>query len=75
MRNILKFNSQKIEFPKDTTIKYFSELFFEKIKTGSYFIMKESNYTNNVNEYYNKDIINLYSINLEEFKKIKVEYD
>ena len=75
MRNILNFNSQKIEFPKDTTIKYFSELFFEKIKTGSYFIIKESNYTNNLNEYYNKDIINLYSINFEEFKRIKVKYD
>jgi hypothetical protein len=51
-------------------------MLFEKINSGSYFLLNYSDITNNLNDY-NKntdDIINLNLINLDKFEKLELGY-
>ena len=68
LKNVLLFNFQELKLPNDDiTIKSYSDMLFEKINSGSYFLLNYSDITNNLNDS-NKntdDIINLNLINLD----------
>ena len=76
MKNVLNFNIRKLEIEKqgDLSIKIYSEELLEKIKTGFYFLVKNSYYSTNIKDYTNQDIINYNLIDIEKFKEIELKY-
>ena len=76
MKNVLHFNIRKLEIEKqgDLPIKIYSEELLEKIKTGFYFLIKNSYFSANIKDYTNQDIINFNLINIEKFKEIELKY-
>ena len=52
MKNVLNFNIRKLEIEKqgDLSIKIYSEELLEKIKTGFYFLVKNSYYSTNIKD-------------------------
>ena len=73
--NNLLFNQQKLEMPEnEISIQLYSNILFEKIKSGSYFLLLDSKYSKDLNDYTNKDIINYNSLNINTFEQIKISY-
>ena len=76
IKNVLNFNYQKLEIKNDNdlSIQLYTEELLAKIKMGSYFLIKDSNISRNLNDYTNKEIINYSLIDIEKFKEIKLNY-
>ena len=78
IKNILLFNPHQIDFPeKDISIKSFIDILNEKINSGFYFFITNSNLSNYLDEYYKykENIINYDNINFKEFNEIEVKYE
>lgn len=75
IKNVLNFNNNTIKLPnEDISIKSFSNILLDKIKTGSYFFLSDSKFSKNLNNYTNDNIVHLNTIKLEDFKQIKTDY-
>ena len=76
IKNVLLFNFQELTISiKDISIKSYSDILSEKINSGSYFLINYSNLSKNLNDYNNiENIINLNSVNLDEFDKLELPY-
>lgn len=73
--NNLSFNLKELEMPKEElSIKAYTDILTEQIKSGLLFLILESNFTKNLDDYANTNFINLSKINLNEFSKIKLDY-
>ena len=73
--NNLIFNQQKLEMPEnEMSIQLYSNILFEKIKTGSYFLLLNSKYSKDINDYTNKNIINYNSLSINNFEQIRTSY-
>ena len=73
--NNLSFNLKELEMPKEElSIKAYTDILTEQIKSGLLFLILESNFTKNLDDYANTNLINLSKINLNEFSKIKLDY-
>ena len=56
------------------SIKSFKDIFLEKMKSGSWFLILNSNISKNLENYTNNDEINFNSINFNKFEEINVNY-
>ena len=78
VKNILKFDSMKLTLPEeDLSIKSFTDIISEKICSGLYYILSNSNYSTNLSDYNkaNKLKIN-FDINIiNDFIKKNIEYE
>ena len=76
IKNVLLFNFQELKISgNNRTIKSYSDILFEKINSGCYFLINYSNLSKNLIDY-NKteNIINLNLINFDNFKKLDIGY-
>ena len=75
VKNVLEFNFQEFNIKDDDfSIKSFTNYFLDRIKSGSFFLLSDSKYNKNLNEYTNENLIKINSLELNEFKEIKIEY-
>ena len=78
IKNILLFNPHKLKLPKnDISIKSFADFLNGKISSNFYFLIKNSNFSQNLHDYnkFAQESINLSIIDLNEFKKSELLYD
>lgn len=78
LKNILVFNPIEINLPESNiSIESYTNILKDKIISGFYNIIKNSNFSYNLNEYNNKEKyqINYDLIKFNEFNKKEVEYD
>ena len=55
VKNVLEFNFQEFKTKDDTlSIKSFTNYFLERIKSGSFFLLSDSKYNKNLNDYTNE---------------------
>ena len=75
IKNVLEFNFHEL-YIKDNalSIKSFTNYFLDKIKSGSFFLLSNSKFNKNLNDYTNEKIINLNTLELDEFEEIKIKY-
>ena len=75
VKNVLEFNFQELYIEKeDLSIKSFTNYLIDRIKSGSFFLLSDSKYNKNLNDYTNDQIIKLNTLKFDEFKEIKVDY-
>ena len=75
VKNVLEFNFQEFNIKdEDLSINSFTNYIFNRIKSGSFFLLSDSKYNKNLNDYNNEKLIQLSALKLENFKEIKVEY-
>ena len=76
VKNILEFNFHelKIKDDDDLSIKSFTNCLLDRIKSGLFFLLSDSKYNKNLNDYTNEKLIKINPLKIEEFKEIKVEY-
>ena len=78
LKNILLFNSHQLEFSdKDVSINTFIDNLNNKLISGFYFIITNSNYSYNLCDYnkFDQELINYDTINIKELNKVKIKYD
>ena len=78
VRNILLFNPRQINIPEnDISIKAFTTLLNEKLISGFYFAITNSNFSENLCDYNKLDqiMINYDAIDINKFNKKEVEYE
>ena len=75
LKNILKFNFQKLILENnDISINAFTNIILDKIKSGFYFLVLQSNLSENLKDYTNSNMNSFNSIIFDEFKEIETEY-
>ena len=75
VKNVLEFNFQEFNIKDDDlSIKSFENYIIDMIKSGSFFLLSDSKYNKNLNDYTNEKLKKINILNLDEFKEIKVEY-
>ena len=75
VKNVLEFNFQEFNIKdEDLSINSFTNYILDKIKSGSFFLLLDSKFNKNLNDYANEKWVNLSTLKLDEFKEIKVEY-
>jgi len=75
VKNVLEFNFQEFNIKdEDISINSFTNYFLDRIKSGSFFLLSDSKYNKNLNDYNNEKLVKLNTIKFDEFKEIKVEY-
>jgi len=75
VKNVLEFNFQEFNIKdEDISINSFTNYFLDKIKSGSLFLLLDSKYNKNLNDYTNEKLVKLNTIKFDEFKEIKVNY-
>ena len=77
LKNILLFNPKKINIPEDDcSIESFMNILNEKIVSGYYFLIKNSNKSQNLDEYnkFPNKQINYDMIDLNEFNEVYADY-
>ena len=75
IKNILEFNFQELNInDDDISIKSFTDYFLDRIKSGSSFLLSDSKYNKNLNDYTNEKLIKINSLELDEFKEINTDY-
>ena len=77
VKNILLFNPKQINLPNnDISISSFTNILNEKLISGYYFFITNSNFSDDITNYYEKtDKINYDLIDLNEFNKKEIEYE
>ena len=77
VKNILLFNPKQINLPNnDISITSFTNILNEKLISGYYFFITNSNFSDDITNYYEKtDKINYDLIDLNEFNKKEIEYE
>jgi len=76
IKNVLKFNFQELKIKDDDelSIKSFTNYLLDKVKSGLFFLLSDSKYNKNLNDYTNEKLVKINSLTIEEFKEIKIEY-
>jgi len=75
VKNVLQFNFHEFKIKdEDISINDFTNYFLERIKSGFLFLLSESKYNKNLNDYTNEKLVKLNTLKLDEFKEIEVEY-
>jgi len=75
VKNVLEFNFQEFKIKDDDfSIKSFTNYFLDRIRSGSFFLLSDSKYNKNLNDYTNQKLIKIDTLKFDEFKEIKVEY-
>ena len=78
IKNILLFNPRQLNLPEnDISINAFKNILNEKLISGFYFLISNSNFSNNLSNYNKSDFnqINYDLLNLNEFNKKEIEYE
>jgi len=75
IKNVLNFNCQLFDIKdEDISINSFTNYFLDRIKSGSLFLLSASQFNKNLNDYTNEKLVQLNTLKLNEFKKIKIKY-
>jgi len=75
VKNVLEFNFQTFNIKdEDLSINSFTNYILDRIKSGSFFLLLDSKFNKNLNDYNNEILVQLSTLKLDEFKEIKVEY-
>ena len=76
IKNVLEFNFQELNLKDDDdlSIKSFTNSLLDRIKSGLFFLLSDSKYNQNLNDYTNEKLIKINTLKIEKFKEIKIEY-
>ena len=76
IKNVLDFNFHelKIKDDNDLSIKAFTNWLLDRIKSGLFFLLSDSKYNKNLNDYTNEKLEKINTLKIEEFKEIKKDY-
>lgn len=76
IKNVLEFNFQELNIKDDDelSIKSFTNCLLDRIKSGLFFLLSDSKYNKNLNDYTNEKLKNINLLKIKEFKEIKMDY-
>ena len=76
IKNVLEFNFHELNVKNDNelSIKSFTNCLLDRIKSGFFFILSDSKYNKNLNDYTNDKLVKINTLKIEEFKEIKIDY-
>ena len=75
VKNVLEFNFQEFKIKDDiVSIKSFTNYFLDRIKSGLFFLLSDSKYNKNLNDFTNEKLIKISTLEFDKFKEIKVKY-